>query len=309
MSEKTLSEKAVREKALSEKGASVVTRFAPSPTGDLHLGHVYAAAFARDAAAAAGGRYLVRIEDIDHTRCRAQFAARNLADLHWLGLAGEAEPVRQSERLDLYRTALARLEGLGVVYPCFCTRAEIRAEIAAAAAAPHAGPDGAPAYPGTCRRLDVGERADRLAAGRPHALRLDAAAAARMTGPLDWSDRRFGPHTVDPATIGDVVLARKDLGTSYHVAVVVDDAAQGVTLVTRGEDLLASTPIHRMLYALLGLAAPQWHHHPLVRDAAGERLAKRADAASVRALRQAGRSAEAVLVMAGTAAPRGRSGR
>ena len=288
--------------AMRHPAAPVVTRFAPSPTGDLHLGHVFAAAFARDAAAAAGGRYLVRIEDIDHTRCRAQFEARNLEDLHWLGLAGDAAPVRQSDRLDLYRAALARLEGLGVVYPCFCTRAEIRAEIAAAGGAPHAGPDGAPAYPGICRRLDSGDRAERLAVGQPHALRLDAAAAARVAGPLAWSDRRFGRHAVDPATIGDVVLARKDLGTSYHVAVVVDDAAQGVTLVTRGEDLVASTPIHRLLYALLGLEPPAWHHHPLVRDDAGERLAKRSDAAAVRALREAGHTATAVLAMAAAAA-------
>lgn len=277
-----------------------VTRFAPSPTGDLHLGHVYAAWFARAAARAAGGRYLVRIEDIDQGRCRRDYENRNLDDLVWLGLAGDEAPVRQSERRPHYDAALDRLARQGVVYPCFCTRREIRAEIAAAGGAPHAAPDGTLVYPGTCRGLPADETARRQAAGEGFALRLDVARAVAMAGPLTWTDRRFGTRPAEPLAFGDVVVARKELGVAYHLAVVVDDALQGVTEVTRGEDLLAATHVHRLLYALLGHAPPVWHHHALVVDDAGERLATRRGGFTVAALRAAGRTSAEVLELAQT---------
>ena len=274
-----------------------VTRFAPSPTGDLHLGHAYAAAFAYGLAKRSGGRFLVRIEDIDAGRCREAFVARNLEDLRWLGLAWEEPVLRQSARLPFYAAALDRLRALDVVYPCFCTRKAICAEIAAAGGAPHAG-DGGAAYPGACRRLDPERRQALLAERRSWALRLDAERALRWTGPLDWFDRRYGRQRVSREQVGDVVVARKEFPASYHLAVVVDDAAQDVSLVTRGEDLLTATHVHRTLQALLDLPVPEWWHHPLCRDAAGRRLAKRAGDASIRALREQGVRAADVLRMA-----------
>jgi glutamyl-Q tRNA(Asp) synthetase len=282
---------------------TVVTRFAPSPTGDLHIGHAYSAAFAHDTAMAAGGRFLVRIEDIDTTRCRECFLARNLEDLAWLGLDWEQPPLRQSERLADYADALNRLDTLGVTYPCFCTRAEIQAEIAASATAPHQmPPDGSTLYPGRCRSLSPGERRQRIADDQPFAVRLHCENAHDITGPLRWIDERHGEERVEPAKLGDIVIARKDLGTSYHLAVVVDDAAQGVTLITRGEDLYGATHIHRALYALLGFEPPIWHHHALCRDATGRRLAKRATDVSIQALREQGLSPAGVLAMARSAA-------
>ena len=272
-----------------------VTRFAPSPTGDLHLGHAYAAGFAWRAAQRSGGRFLVRIEDIDAGRCRERFVARNLEDLCWLGLAWEQPVVRQSGRMPRYIAAVDRLRELGVVYPCFCTRSAIRAEIAAASGAPHAG--GSAVYTGTCRSLDPARREALLAEGRSWALRLDAAKALRLTGALDWFDRQRGCQQVIAALLGDVVIARKEMPVSYHLCVVVDDAAQGVSLVTRGEDLLESTPVHRTLQALLGLPAPEWWHHPLCRDADGRRLAKRDGDASIRGLRERGLAPAEVLQM------------
>ena len=265
---------------------TVVTRFAPSPTGLLHRGHAYAALFAAEAARRAGGRFLLRIEDIDTGRCRPHFVAAILADLAWLGLSWE-EPVRQQSRhMDTYRAALARLDAAGVLYPCFCTRKDIAAEIARAGAAPH-GPDG-PVYPGTCRGLTAAERARRLARGDSHALRLDVARALALTGALRWRDRAAGEIAVDTALLGDVVLARKEMPASYHLAVTVDDALQGVTLVTRGTDLFHATHVHRLLQALLDLPVPEWHHHALLAGPDGERLAKRSGAPSLAALREAG---------------------
>lgn len=280
---------------------AVVTRFAPSPTGDLHLGHAYAAAFARSLAWPAGGRFLVRIEDIDRARCREAFVERNLGDLRWLGLDWlDDPPVRQSARLPLYRAALGRLDELGVTYPCFCSRKTIRAEIEAAAGAPQAAADdGALAYPGTCRTLEPQRRAARFGRGEPYAVRLDVAAAGRITGPLHWLDRGRGPQTVPFVDLGDPVIARKDAATSYHLCVVVDDAAQGVTLVTRGEDLLPATHLHRLLYALLDLPVPDWWHHRLCRNAAGRRLAKRDGDSTIRALRAQGLGPDEVLALAG----------
>lgn len=280
----------------------IVTRFAPSPTGALHLGHAYSALFAWDAARSAGGRFLLRIEDIDPNRCRPEYETALKADLAWLGLTWPEPARRQSEHLDDYRAALDRLAGLGVIYPCFCSRQDIQAEMARAASAPH-GP-AAHTYPGTCRHLDPARRAERLAAGHPHALRLDVAAASRLTGPLRWHDRALGWQDARTDLLGDVVLARRDSPTSYHLSVTVDDALQGVTLVTRGRDLLDSTHTHRLLQALLGLPVPDWHHHPLLTNARGERLAKRDMAEGLAAMRAAGMTPTDIRAMiAAKAAP------
>ncbi|HXC27603.1 MAG TPA: tRNA glutamyl-Q(34) synthetase GluQRS [Stellaceae bacterium] len=270
----------------------IVTRFAPSPTGYLHLGHVRSAWEGWHAARAAGGRFLLRIEDIDRGRCRPEFDAAIREDLAWLRLDWDGEVRRQSEHFADYRAALARLDTQGLLYPCFCTRKDIQAEIAQAGGAPQ-GDDG-PVYPGTCRDLSPSERAQRIASGIDHALRLDVAAALAQTGPLDWYED--GRRTAaDPTVLGDVVLARKDVPTSYHLAVTVDDALQGVTLVTRGADLFAATHIHRLLQALLNLPTPAYRHHSLLTDANGRRLAKRDRALTIRAMRDAGLSAAEVL--------------
>ena len=276
-------------------GTVVVTRFAPSPTGYLHLGHVRSALAGWRAAREAGGRFLLRIEDIDHTRCRPHFAAAIARDLAGLGLDWDGPIRRQSEHLADYRAALARLEATGLVYPCFCTRRDIQAEIARAGGAPQ-GEMGLP-YPGTCRHLGTAERAERRGVAPDYALRLDVGAAMARTGPLAWFEdgRRID---ADPAALGDVVLARKEVPTSYHLAVTLDDAMQGVTLVTRGADLFAATHIHRLLQALLGLATPRYRHHPLLPDAAGRRLAKRDGARTIRAMRQAGMTPAAILAAA-----------
>jgi glutamyl-Q tRNA(Asp) synthetase len=277
----------------------VVTRFAPSPTGDLHLGHAYSAIYGHDLARERAGRFIVRIEDIDGTRCRDAFVERHLEDLAWLGLRWEEPVVRQSARMPLYAAALARLEALDVTYPCFCTRSEIRGEVAAAQGAPQAqAPDGTFVYPGTCRGLDPARRRSLIAAGRPYAIRLDVGRALHLTGRVVWRDRMRGTQEVDAGRFGDVVIARKDVAASYHLAVVVDDAAQGVSEVTRGDDLFAATHIHRLLYGLLELPPPVWHHHPLCRDASGRRLAKRDNDTAIRALRQSGLSADDVRVLA-----------
>jgi glutamyl-Q tRNA(Asp) synthetase len=274
----------------------IVTRFAPSPTGYLHLGHAYAARFASEAARAAGGSFRLRIEDIDAARCRPEFEAAIVEDLSWLGLAWDGPVRRQSEHLDDYRAALMRLADMGVTYPCFCSRRDIAAEIAAAGAAPH-GPAGI-AYPGTCRRLAPAERAERIEAAQPYAIRLDVAAGLAVTGPLTWRDRDAGRVEARPELEGDVVIARRDAPTSYHLSVTVDDHLQGVTLVTRGVDLFAATHVQRLLQALLGYHAPAYRHHRLLANAAGERLSKRDGAVSIRALRAQGRSATEVLAMA-----------
>src|SRR5262245_17578964 len=212
----------------------LVTRFAPSPTGYLHLGHAASALAGWRAARQASGRFLLRIEDIDRTRCKPAFEAAILEDLAWLGLDWEEPVRRQSDHMTDYVAMLASLDALGVLYPCFCTRKEIEAEISAAASAPH-GPDG-PLYPGTCRSLPAAERAARVAQGPPYALRLDAQRASDLVGPLSWTEEGRGTMSVAPLTLGDAVLARKDVAASYHLAVVHDDDLQGVTLVTRGED-------------------------------------------------------------------------
>jgi glutamyl-Q tRNA(Asp) synthetase len=273
----------------------IVTRFAPSPTGYLHLGHVRSAWEGWHAAREAGGRFLLRIEDIDRTRCRPEFDAAILEDLAWLGLEWDEPVRRQSEHFADYRAALAKLDSEDMLYPCFCTRREIQSEIARAGGAPQ-GEDG-PVYPGTCKRLTPDERAERIATGADYALRLDVAAALTRTGVLDWcEDGR--PVVAEPQVLGDVVLARKDVPTSYHLAVTVDDALQGVTLVTRGVDLFAATHTHRLLQALLGLPTPTYRHHPLLTDASGKRLAKRDRALTVRAMRAAGVAPTEILKQA-----------
>ena len=271
-----------------------VTRFAPSPTGRLHLGHAYSALFAYEAAR--GGRFILRIEDIDATRCRPEFERGIVDDLAWLGLAWEQPVRRQSEHMADYATALATLRDRGLVYPCFCTRAEIKAEIARAGEAPQ-GPDG-PIYPGACRALGEAERTAKIATGTPYALRLDMIRARERAGALEWRDRAHGRLAATPEIFGDVVIARKDTPASYHLAVTLDDHLQRISLVTRGEDLLASTHVHRLLQALLGLNTPLYHHHPLIRGTDGERLAKRAGAPTLRSLRDAGHSPEDVRRMA-----------
>ena len=279
--------------------ALLVTRFAPSPTGLLHLGHAHAALAGWRRARAAGGRFLLRIEDIDTGRCRPDFAAAIAEDLAWLGLDWDG-PVRvQSAHLAEYRAVLDGLAARGLLYPCFCTRTDIAREIAEAGAAPHAGPDGPP-YPGTCRRLSADERAARVAAGQAHAARLDMAAAlALVPAGLSFAEEGQGRLACDPARFGDVVLARKDSPASYHLCVTHDDAVQGVTLVTRGADLKPATDLHRLLQALLGWPEPGYAHHPLLTDAAGRRLAKRDRAATLRDLRAARRSPAEVRALAG----------
>ncbi|MGB3754202.1 MAG: tRNA glutamyl-Q(34) synthetase GluQRS [Parerythrobacter sp.] len=251
----------------------IVTRFAPSPNGLLHAGHAYAAIVAHDLANRNEGRFLLRIEDIDGARSKPELAQSARDDLAWLGLEWE-EVAPQSTRLARYTEAVARLEAEGLLYRCTCTRREI------AAAATRQGPDG-PLYPGTCRGRTI-------AAQTPHVLRLDVAKAVARTGPLHWHDDLAGPQTAAPALLGDVVLVRRSEPASYHLAVTLDDAADGVTHVVRGRDLFAATHIHRTLQALLDLSVPCWHHHPLLLDVDGRKLAKRDGSPPLADLRENG---------------------
>ena len=259
----------------------MLTRFAPSPTGELHLGHAYSAVLAHDAARGAGGRFMIRIDDIDGSRSREEFIGASLADLAWLGIDWDGDPVRQSARLGAYAAALDDLRSRGLVYPCFCTRADIAASLSA----PH-GPSGA-VYPGTCRHLTQGERERRMAS-EPHCWRLDMARAVTETGELEWEEMGQGRRIADGQAHGDIVLARKDAPASYHLASTLDDAAMGATHVIRGADLIASADVHRLLQALLGLPTPLYRHHALVCGPDGKRLAKRDTAASLASLRAAG---------------------
>lgn len=272
-------------------------RFAPSPNGLLHLGHAFSACLNFDLARQAGGRFLLRIEDIDSARCRPEFEAAIVEDLAWLGLEWETPVERQSERLAAHHAALAQIDALGLLYPSFESRTELArlaAERERTGPWPR-DPDGAALYAGTARAMDAGERMRRMASGAPYALRLDMAAAlAQVPGALTFTETGFGPNgehgclAIAPEVWGDVVLARKDVPTSYHLAVVVDDAAQGVTHVVRGQDLFAATGIHRLLQALLGLPTPTYHHHRLIVDAQGRKLAKSTRSTALRELRAAG---------------------
>jgi glutamyl-Q tRNA(Asp) synthetase len=273
----------------------IVTRFAPSPSGRLHIGHAYSALFAAEACGP-NGRSLLRIEDIDQGRCRPEFEDGILEDLAWLGFEWEAPVWRQSDHMADYAAVLDYLDRDGLLFPCFCTRKDLQQESANATTAPH-GPDG-PRYPSTCRSLSRMQAEDRMAAGEAYALRLNVTAAARRVGSLSFHDQGLGEVTVDAASCGDVVLARKDVATSYHLAVTLDDAVQGVNLVTRGEDLLHATHVHRVLQALLDLPVPTYHHHALLRDPSGRRYAKRDLAETIQTLREAGCTPEAVREMA-----------
>lgn len=255
------------------------TRFAPSPNGPLHLGHAYAAIVAHDLARAQGGEFLLRIEDIDGTRSRAELVPEILADLEWLGLGWDGPVVFQSARLDSYAAAAERLKAMGLLYPCQCTRAEVLA------AALEIGPDG-PVYPGTCR----GKQIDPAGA----AWRLDMAKAVALAGPLEWIDECAGPQLARPALFGDIVLLRKEAPASYHLAATLDDAADGITLVTRGQDLFSASHVHRLLQALLDLPVPTWHHHPLLCEPDGRKLAKRRGSPALGDLRRAGQDGPAL---------------
>lgn len=263
------------------------TRFAPSPTGELHLGHAYSAVLAHAAAREAGGKFRIRIDDIDGSRSREEFVAESLADLAWLGLDWGGDPVRQSGRLGDYAAALDDLRARRLVYPCFCTRADIAASLSA----PH-GPAGM-IYPGTCRDIGDAERENRLAS-EPHCWRLDMVRAVTPSGDLHWEEQGQGMRRADPLAHGDIVLARKDAPASYHLASTLDDAAMGVTYVVRGADLIASTDVHRLLQALLGLSTPLYRHHALVCGPDGKRLAKRDAAASLKMLRDGGQDGPAL---------------
>jgi len=261
----------------------VVTRFAPSPTGRLHLGHAFSAMRAHDFARRHGGSFLLRIEDIDGTRSRPEHVDAIIEDLSWLGLQWDGEIVYQSERLPFYAAALDRLKAVGLLYACTCTRADIAASVTA----PH-GAEGA-LYPGTCRALPRGH-----APAGPHCWRLDMAAAVARAGPLHWHEGATAV-AARPQLFGDVVLARKDAPASYHLAVTIDDAAQGVTDVVRGTDLFTATHVHRLLQALLDLPSPTYHHHALLTDAEGHRLAKRYNAPTLQSLRTGGVDAAELL--------------
>jgi glutamyl-Q tRNA(Asp) synthetase len=284
-----------------------VFRFAPSPNGYLHLGHALSALLNFEMARAAGGRFLLRIEDIDAARCRGEYEDAIYEDLAWLGITWEEPVRRQSAHLEGYRAALARLDGL--VYPSFESRGEIArlvAERARDGAWPR-DPDGAPLYPGDARSLSDAQRRRRIDAGEPYALRLDMAAAITRAGPLTWIETGAGPAgetgvvTAAPRRWGDVVLARKETPTSYHLAVVIDDALQGVTQVVRGQDLFRSTDVHRLLQALLDLPAPQYHHHRLILGADGQKLSKSTRATALRALRAGGAEPSDIRKLVGLA--------
>ncbi len=266
------------------------TRFAPSPTGFLHLGHAFAAITAYEAAQ--GGAFHLRIEDLDQSRARPEYEVAIEQDLSWLGLRWQRPVLRQSTRLTAYGHALGQLRDLGLLYPCFCTRREIQAEIARASEAPHEPDHGV--YPGTCRKLPAAERERALARAQPHVMRLDAAKAAAQTATLTFTELGIGPAgehgaiQVDATLLGDVVLARKDIACAYHLAVVVDDAFQGISLVTRGNDLFPATHVQRLLQALLGLPVPLYAHHRLLLDPDGRKFSKRNQAVTLRSVRDQG---------------------
>lgn len=269
----------------------MITRFAPSPTGHLHKGHAWSALTAYENARQKGGKFLLRIEDIDFNRCKSTHSLQILEDLDWLGIEWE-EPVRvQSEHIDQYSRAATELLERGLLYPCFCTRKDIQREIEAAGQAPQ-GSEG-PLYPGTCKHIPSEERATRIESGEPHALRLNLdKAMAEINSPLTWTDTLHGPQEARPQILGDIVIVRKDVGTSYHLAVVFDDGLQQVTDIVRGVDLFDSTHIHCVLQKLLGLPTPTYHHHGLLTDENGNRLAKRDRSITLKSLRDAGITAK-----------------
>jgi len=279
--------------------SQIITRFAPSPTGYLHMGHGFSAKLSYDFARKHDGRFLLRMEDIDHTRCTAAYEQAIYQDLKWIGLEWEMPVWRQSEHINDYRAALNILDKKGLLYPCFCSRKDIRREISDSSQAAH-NPDG-PLYPGTCRDLTMAERQAHFSAGRPHALRLDMAKALALAGntPLTWTDLAAEEQIATPKilrqTIGDVVLSRKEVATSYHLSVVVDDHLQKISHVIRGRDLFQASPLHRLLQFLLGYATPVYLHHDLLYDDTGHKLAKSNHSPALRELRAAGRDPAELL--------------
>lgn len=285
-----------------------VFRFAPSPNGYLHLGHALSALLNADMARAASGRLLLRIEDIDATRCRPEFEKAIDEDLAWLGIAWQQPVRRQSDHYEEYRAALAKLDAMGLIYPSFESRAELARLIAAREAGSNSwprDPDDTPLYPGNAKKLSTAARKRRIDAGEPYALRLDMAAALVRAGPLAWTETGTGPSSdsgsvvAKPATWGDVILARKETPTSYHLSVVVDDATQGITDVVRGHDLFLATSVHRLLQRLLGLTTPRYHHHRLILDADGTKLSKSTSATGLRELRARGSTAADIRKLVG----------
>ncbi len=277
----------------------IVTRFAPSPTGFLHIGHAYSASLAWQKAQASTGHFILRIEDIDPTRCRPEFEAGIYEDLAWLGLNWEEPVRRQSDHMDDYAAVLDQLYSRGLIYPCFCTRSEIVAEVARSHSAPH-GLEG-PIYPGTCRHISDAKRDQHFADGKPYALRLnlDEALSQVPLSALTFNEMDKGVIQCDPTPFGDVVLARKETPTSYHLAVTLDDALQGINLVVRGQDLFSATHIQRLLQSLLDLPTPDYLHHGLVSDMKGRRLAKRNKDATIRSMRENGYTVEEVHKLIG----------
>ena len=273
------------------------TRFAPSPTGHMHLGHVFSALFAYEAAKKLGGKFILRIEDIDAQRSSKLFEESIYEDLDWLQINFSKEVRYQSDHIEDYKAAINELIKLHMVYPCFCSRSEIKAEIMRAGNAPHE--EDYSVYPGTCRRLSLEERKAKIEQNLSYAWRLNIRAASKKFGNLFWNDMRLGKHTVPVGIIGDVVLARKDTPTSYHLSATLDDHIQRIGLVTRGEDLVNATHIHKILQALLGLKSPKYLHHPLILDSSGVRLSKRTRAQTVKSLKASGLKREDVIDLFG----------
>ena len=273
------------------------TRFAPSPTGHMHLGHVFSALFSYEAAKKLGGKFILRIEDIDSQRSGKIFEESIYEDLEWLKIKYSKDIRYQSEHMDDYAGAIKELQKLDMVYPCFCSRSDIKAEIMRAGNAPHGAESSI--YPGTCRRLSKEERIEKLSMENNFAWRLNIRAASKKLGGLVWNDLRLGKHTVPVGTIGDVVLARKDVPTSYHLSATLDDHIQRIGLVTRGEDLVSSTHIHKIIQVLLELKSPIYLHHPLILDSKGIRLSKRTRAQTVKSLKASGLKKDDVIDLFG----------
>ena len=273
-----------------------VTRFAPSPTGYLHVGHVYSALFAYHKRGP-GGSFHLRIDDLDPSRSREHFVDAIFEDLRWLGLSWETPVRRQSENMEDYNKALLKLCSKGLVYPCFCTRKDIRNEIERSGQAPHS--SGLSIYPGTCKKLTAREINNLKESERIYALRINMSKAITITGNLNWYDLGKGNIHAKPANFGDFILARKEVSSSYHLAVTVDDAFQNITLVSRGRDLFCSTDIHRLLQVILGYSTPKYYHHDLVKDLRGNRLSKRRDSPSIRFLRENGYTPKEVIALSG----------
>ena len=272
-------------------------RFAPSPTGHMHLGHVFSALFAYEAAKKLGGKFILRIEDIDSQRSSKVFEESIYEDLEWLKIKYSTDIRHQDEHMDDYKGAIKELQKLGMVYPCFCSRSDIKAEIMRAGNAPHEAEISI--YPGTCRRLSKEERSEKISTETSFAWRLNIRAASKKLGNLVWTDLRLGKHTVPVGTMGDVVLARKDVPTSYHLSATLDDHIQRIGLVTRGEDLVSATHVHKIIQSLLELKSPIYLHHPLILDSKGVRLSKRTRAQTVKSLKTSGLKRDDVIDLFG----------